>query len=55
MVISVEVRFLGIFQRISGKKHFQMDGGVGIYIFTILILDFYLPHLGLVEVVGREN
>ena len=24
MVISVEVRFLGIFQRISGKKHFQM-------------------------------
>lgn len=24
MVINVDVRFLGIFQRISGKKHFQM-------------------------------
>lgn len=24
MVISVEVRFLGIFQRLSGKKHFQL-------------------------------
>ena len=25
MVISVEVRFLGIFQRLSGKKRFQLN------------------------------